>query len=96
LLHDILEDTKVKAGDLEAMGIPKKIVNAVKAITKGEDEDYDAFIRRVGRNKLARRVKIADLEDNMNIRRLDSMNEEDFKRLQKYLRSWHYLKAKED
>ena len=96
LLHDILEDTKVNAGDLEAMGIPKKIVNAVKAITKGEDEDYDSFIRRVGRNKLARRVKIADLEDNMNIRRLDSMNEEDFKRLQKYLRSWHYLKAKED
>ena len=40
---------------------------------------------------MAREVKIADLEDNMNIRRLPRISEEDMVRLNNYLTAWRYL-----
>lgn len=91
LLHDIVEDTDVKPGELLQKGFTKEIVDAVVAITKKENESYESFIERVGKNKMAREVKIADLEDNMNIRRLPKITEEDMVRLNKYLEAWRYL-----
>jgi len=37
------------------------------------------------------KVKIADLEDNMDIRRLNEITDEDVARLRKYFCSWQYL-----
>ena len=91
LLHDIVEDTDVNPGELLQKGFTKEIVDAVVAITKKENESYESFIERVGKNKMAREVKIADLEDNMNIRRLPKITEEDMVRLNKYLEAWRYL-----
>lgn len=91
LLHDIVEDTDVTPGELLQKSFTKEIVDAVVAITKKENESYESFIERVGKNKMAREVKIADLEDNMNIRRLPKITEEDMVRLNKYLEAWRYL-----
>ena len=91
LLHDIVEDTDVNPGELLQKGFTKEIVDAVVAITKKENESYESFIERVGKNKMAREVKIADLEDNMNIRRLPRISEEDMVRLNNYLTAWRYL-----
>lgn len=91
LLHDIVEDTDVNPGELLQKGFTKEIVDAVVAITKKENESYESFIERVGKNKMAREVKIADLEDNMNIRRLPKITEEDMVRLNNYLSAWRYL-----
>ncbi len=91
LLHDIVEDTDVNPGELLQKGFTKEIVDAVVAITKKENESYESFIERVGKNKMAREVKIADLEDNMNIRRLPRISEEDMVRLNNYLSAWRYL-----
>jgi hypothetical protein len=91
LLHDIVEDTDVTPGELLQKGFSKEIVDAVVAITKKENESYESFIERVGKNKMAREVKIADLEDNMNIRRLPRISEEDMVRLNNYLVAWRYL-----
>jgi hypothetical protein len=38
-------------------------------------------------------VKLADLEDNMDVRRLKRVTERDRKRLSKYLRAWRRLKS---
>ncbi len=38
---------------------------------------------------LAIRVKLNDLEDNMDIKRLEQLTEKDWKRLNKYLRAYH-------
>jgi translation elongation factor EF-Ts len=40
------------------------------------------------------KVKISDLEDNMNIRRFNVLEEKNLKLLNKYLRAWKYM-AKE-
>jgi len=40
-------------------------VQAVDAITRRDDEDYREYILRVKKNHLARFVKIADIEHNL-------------------------------
>jgi (p)ppGpp synthase/HD superfamily hydrolase len=67
LLHDILEDTKIKVSDLS--DFPKNIVNTIVILTKSELESYSEYIQRIkdSKNILAINVKIADLKYNMNI-----------------------------
>ncbi len=91
LLHDVLEDTEVTPIQLKEAGFPHKIIDAVLSVTKQNDESYEDFIKRAARNKIGREVKIADLEDNMDIRRLEEIGEWDVVRLKKYLKAWRYL-----
>ena len=65
LLHDVLEDTDLNADHLIASGVPSHVVEAVVALTKSPDEPYARYIERVSGNELARRVKLADLQDNL-------------------------------
>lgn len=92
VLHDVLEDSPLTARDLRRAGISSVIIRAVAALSRRPGESYTAFVRRAGRNPLARQVKIADLEDNMDIRRLRRVTVRDRNRLNKYLRAWHYLR----
>ncbi|KNY18470.1 hypothetical protein AKG11_04980 [Shinella sp. SUS2] len=64
VLHDVVEDTALTLSDLDAH-LPQGIVNAVDALTRRPGETYEDFIVRVGRNPIARQVKIADLRDNL-------------------------------
>ena len=91
LLHDTIEDTNVTPDYLFENGFPEEIVNAVLSVSKHDGEPYEEYIKRASENPLGRLVKIADLEDNMDIRRLKQIGEKDVKRLIKYLRSWRYL-----
>ena len=47
-------------------------------------------------DSIARRVKIADLRDNLDITRLDAISEKDSDRLNRYLRSLRRLQALEE
>jgi (p)ppGpp synthase/HD superfamily hydrolase len=94
ILHDVLEDTRYSIRDLQRMGYKDEIVAALDALTRRKGERYQRFIRRAGKNPLARRIKIADLEDNMDIRRLKTLKPSDLRRLAKYHRAWLLLKEK--
>lgn len=91
LLHDTIEDTDVTIEYLREEGFPEEIIDAVLSVTKQEGENYEDFVRRAARNAIGKEVKIADLEDNMDIRRLIEIKEEDVARLRKYLSAWQYL-----
>ena len=91
LLHGTIEDTDVTADYLRSEGFPKEIINAVLSVTKQEGENYEDFVCRAAKNAIGREVKIADLEDNMDIRRLIEIKDEDVARLRKYLCAWQYL-----
>ncbi|HEX6748587.1 MAG TPA: HD domain-containing protein [Longimicrobium sp.] len=91
VLHDVVEDTPWTLDDLRARGFAEEVVEAVDALTKREGEPYDAFVDRSAANPVARRVKIADLEDNMDVRRTGNLSEKDVERLNKYLRAWRRL-----
>lgn len=96
VLHDVIEDTHITPDDLRKQGFSDEVIDAVQHLSKQDQEDYEAFIERVCHNFIARKVKLADLEDNMDIRRLkeqDYLNESDVRRLKKYYRAWKSLSA---
>jgi (p)ppGpp synthase/HD superfamily hydrolase len=69
VLHDVVEDTGVTLDDLGAAGFGDQVCEAVDCLTRRKDEPYESMIARVAANPLARSVKLADLEDNMDPRR---------------------------
>ena len=91
LLHDTIEDTGVTEEYLRREGFPDEIISGVLSVTKRDKEEYDDFVRRAAENAIGKEVKIADLEDNMDIRRLPEMTDNDVARLRKYLRAWQFL-----
>ena len=92
VLHDVVEDGDWTFEALEAEGFSKEVIAALKCVTKtSENENYDEFIERVKKNPLAVAVKINDLTDNMDIRRLPYLSDKDVKRLKKYLKAYKKL-----
>ena len=81
LLHDTVEDGGIAAEYLLMLGFPQNIVNTVLAVSRREGEDYFDFIQRCKENPIGRVVKICDLEDNMDITRLNELTEKDINRL---------------
>jgi (p)ppGpp synthase/HD superfamily hydrolase len=97
ILHDIIEDslnnaTPVTKEILISMGYPDIIVNAIDGLTRRKEETYEDFIARAGNDPLSRKVKIADLEDNMDPSRALPPDKKNLERLEKYKRSMRYLK----
>lgn len=91
LLHDTIEDTYVTPDYLIAEGFPRYIVDAIISVTRNKDEDYNDFIKRSYMNCIGRKVKLYDLEDNMNITRLNEITDKDIARLNKYLIAYKFL-----
>ena len=67
ILHDTLEDTKLKESDLTDAGFPPRIIKGVKAMTfKKTEAMYLSYVRnQVKANEDARLVKLADLACNL-------------------------------
>jgi (p)ppGpp synthase/HD superfamily hydrolase len=86
VLHDVLEDCGVTAEDLRQRGYDEAEVHALEALTRNEAEEYDAFVTRViVAGALAIEVKLADLDDNLDTKRLPRpLTEKDEQRLAKY------------
>ena len=94
LLHDVIEDSDITAEQLLAEGIPAEVVEAVVCVSKNENESYQDFVARAKKNKLAAKIKIADIEDNIDVLRLASLDETDLARIKKYHSAWLFLNDK--
>lgn len=84
VLHDIVEDTTVTIKDLKDDGFSENILRALRLLTKKSDDDYFKYVKWIANNAIARKVKLADLEDNMDLSRLSEITDDDRKRLKKY------------
>jgi len=93
ILHDVVEDTDTTLDDLRRAGFGDHILFAISLLTHSDGTPYDDYIRRIAENPLAVSVKIADLEDNMNLRELPEVNERDEKRSAKYHKAWRMLRG---
>jgi MOSC domain-containing protein YiiM len=96
LLHDVVEDTAMTVQDLADAGYPDAVVRAVDHVSRRPGESYEAFTLRIRPHPLARRVKLADLQDNMDVRRIDELDNDAVKRLQRYRKAWALLTTFED
>lgn len=75
LLHDVVEDTDITLVQLREMGFPDIVVEAVGVLTREHGVPYQEYIKRVKNNPLARIVKLADLEHNSDMSRLQEIDE---------------------
>ncbi len=91
VLHDVVEDTEWTLERLREAGFSEEVLEAVDCLTHREGESYEQFVERVRTNRIARQVKIADLEDNMNVRRINQLGPKELERMEKYHRAWRVL-----
>jgi len=91
VLHDVVEDTGWTMERLHQEGFHEEILAALDCLTRQNGEEYEKFIERVKLNPLAIKVKIADLEDNLDGSRLNGVTADDAKRLEKYQQALQML-----
>lgn len=92
LLHDVIEDhgDKYSFEKLKEEGFNEEIITALKLLTHDKAVPYMDYVKEIGKNELARKVKIADLKHNSDASRLNgnaSKKYELYKRALEYLTS---------
>ena len=95
LSANVVEDSNWTIDGLRSEGFPEEVVEVIDLLTKKEGEPYEDYVERAASNEIARRIKIADLEDNMNMQRCRELTGADFKRYQKYHGAWRKLTGKD-
>lgn len=101
VLHDVVEDGgPVWTIDrLADEGFTTEVLEALRLVTKRpedeakDDETYFQFVRRTIVNPTARRVKMADIRDNLDVTRMPEVTERDRLRLNRYLKALRILQA---
>jgi (p)ppGpp synthase/HD superfamily hydrolase len=94
VLHDVLERGDMTEKKLLAAGIPAKLVRAVRLLTHRKTVSYADYVVRLKSNPLACAVKIADLLDNADLRRVTfrgAKANKDSRRVIRYAASYKFL-----
>ena len=77
------------------MSILNKLMDTMRLTENDDDyfdeEDYEEYVERCASNPIAVAVKIYDLTDNMDVRRMPCIGEKEVTRLRKYLKAYHRL-----
>ena len=98
VLHDVVEDNPDKFPLVSFQPLlPEQEYDALDRLTKHEGETRRDNYVRVKLNPIATAIKIADLEDNMNITRLKNgkdLQVKDLDRINDYAYGWHYLSGR--
>lgn len=84
LLHDVVEDTDYTFDDLQKMGFPAHILEALRLLTHDNDVPYMEYVAALKHNPIARAVKLADLRHNSDQTRVDHVDERMQQRFEKY------------
>lgn len=91
LLHDVVEDTDYTLDDLCKMGFGDRVIAALDLLTHREEVPYMEYVAAIGKNPIARAVKLADLRHNSDLSRLDTVTEQDREQREKYLAALRLL-----
>ncbi|WP_217523336.1 hypothetical protein [Pleurocapsa sp. PCC 7327] len=84
VLRDVVEDSDLTFENLRELGFLEIVVEAIDALTKLSEADYETYLSRVMPNPIALKVKIADMKDNMDLDRILYPTEQDYQRLEQY------------
>ncbi|MEG2116543.1 MAG: GTP pyrophosphokinase [Clostridia bacterium] len=94
LLHDVVEDTDKTFDDIKALGVNDDVIAALKLLTHNLAVPYFEYVNKIKENKLATKVKLADLKHNSDLSRLKCPTQKDVERVAKYAASIKILSAK--
>ena len=91
VLHDVIEDSEMTLDDLREEGFSVEVLEAVRLMTHDSQDSYEENVRELRPNPMARKIKLADLQHNMDIRRMDRVEVKDTERLERYRSAWELL-----
>ena len=97
LLHDVVEDTEWdmdmirKEAQEKCGGFPEEVFEALGLLTHNDGSPYMEYVESLSSNPIARKVKLADLENNMDTSRIKELGPDDLKRLEKYSKAKEFL-----
>ena len=91
LLHDVVEDTELTFEDLEKQGFNDEIIKALMLLTHEKSVPYMEYVREIKKNKIATKVKLADLKHNSDLSRLSVIDEKALERKAKYEKAIKFL-----
>lgn len=94
LLHDVVEDTDITLDELAA-DFPAEVIDALRLMTHDKSVPYLDYVRKIGTNPIAAKVKLADLTHNSDLTRLDAVTEKDLERVEKYKKARMILEETE-
>ena len=92
VLHDVIEDSPTTLEDLREEGFSDEVLEAVRLMTHDKEQvSYQEYVRRLKPDPIARKIKMADLRHNMDIRRMAKVGEKERERLERYRAAWETL-----
>ncbi len=95
LLHDVVEDTDYTLQDIADMGFGEQVTEALALMTHKKGVPYLDYVARLKDNPVARAVKLAELEHNSELGRLEEVDEAALKRVEKYKKARAILRSEE-
>ena len=105
VLHDVVEDhgEQWSMEKIKAEGFPTSVIRGLESVTKMPEEESDASddvyfssVRRAAADPIGRKVKFADIKDNLDITRLGrDITEKDVARIRKYKKALDILIEKD-
>ena len=97
VLHDVVEDCSGWTFKrLKDEGFSTTVIDALRLVTKIEGEDYEDFVRRAAGNPISRAVKIADIQDNMDLSRIANVTTRDLEELRNTGGRWPFSSQHKD
>lgn len=93
LLHDVVEDTDISLDDLTSDGFPAEVIDALALMTHDDKVPYMDYAREIKTNPIATKVKLADLEHNSDLTRLDIVDDAALERADKYRQALSILRS---
>ena len=84
VLHDVVEDTSVTLDNLAQEGFPSEVLRAIAALTKLPGETRLEAAARAPADPVARKVKLADNAENMDLSRIPNPTDKDYARCREY------------
>ena len=93
LLHDVVEDSDYTFEDLAAK-FPAPALDALRLLTHADDVPYMDYVREIKKNPIATAVKMADLQHNSDLSRVEVVDDTVLTRREKYLAAMQLLQEK--
>ena len=92
LLHDVVEDTDYTLKDLKEMGFGDAVIETIDFMTHRPEVPYMDYVKEIAKNPIARKVKLADLNHNSDLTRLNhEPTSKDLERVEKYKKAKELL-----
>ena len=84
VMHDVIEDSFLSFDELRKEGFSEEVIEIIDCLSRRVGEDYSDYISRVLTNEVACKIKLADLNDNMDPTRIQCHTEKDMARIERY------------